>query len=66
MKPKVATPAPAATVTPAATAIYEFTVPGPVKVGGVLAYQGARLRLTTDNAAALNAAQPGTVRFLGV
>ncbi len=63
MKPKATTPA---TPAPVATAVYEFTVPGPIKVGGVLAYQGARLRLTTDHAAALNAAQPGAVRFLGV
>ena len=62
-KVSAAAPAPAG---PVATAIYEFTVPGPVKVGGVLAYQGARLRLTTNQAASLNAAQPGTVRFLGV
>jgi hypothetical protein len=56
--------------TPAAAeeprAVYEVLVNGPTKVGGVLAYQGARLNLTKAQAEALNAAQPGTVKFLGI
>lgn len=51
---------------PAATACYELTVKGPVKVGGVLAYQGARLRMTKEQADTLNAQMPGAVRFIGI
>jgi hypothetical protein len=62
-KPPAATPASAP---PASPALYEVTVPGPIKVGAVIASQGARLRLTPQQADALNTAQPGTVRFLGI
>lgn len=37
-----------------------------VKIGAVIAYRGARVNLTKTQAEALNAAQPGTVRFLGI
>lgn len=63
------TPKDTTTTTPPAPAprlIYELTVPGPVKVGGVLAYQGARLNLTAEAAAALNSAMPGALRLLGI
>lgn len=47
-------------------AIYEMTAPGPLKVGGVLAYRGARLTLTASQAETVNRHQPGALRFLGV
>jgi len=45
---------------------YEVLVDGPIKVGGVLAYRTAQVKLTKTQADQLNAAQPGTVKFLGV
>lgn len=56
--------APAAAEEP--RAFYEVLVDGPTKVGGVLAYKTARLSLTKAQADTINAAQPGTVQFLGV
>lgn len=50
---------------PAALARYEVMVPT-VTLGSILAYCGARVNLTPAHAAALNAAQPGTVKFLGI
>lgn len=46
-------------------AIYEVLFPS-VKIGAVIAYRTARVNLTKTQADALNAAQPGTVRFLGI
>lgn len=51
---------------PPALLKYEVTCDGPLKVGGVLAYRSARLNLTREQADAINAAQPGSVRFLGI
>jgi hypothetical protein len=48
-----------------ALAIYEVLCES-VKIGGVIAYRTARVHLTQEQAAALNAAQAGTVRFLGI
>lgn len=48
-----------------ATALYEVLVPS-VKIGGVIAYRTARVRLTKEQAAALNSNHPETVRFLGI
>jgi hypothetical protein len=45
--------------------LYEVLVPS-VKIGAVIAYRTAQVRLTTAEAEALNAAQPETVRFLGL
>lgn len=46
-------------------AVYEVLV-SEVKIGGVIAYRTARVNLTKDQAEALNAAQPDTVRFVGI
>jgi hypothetical protein len=46
--------------------VYEVLVPGPIKIGGVLAYKTAQVNLTKAQADALNAAQPGTVKFIGI
>lgn len=51
---------------PPALLKYEVTCDGPLKVGGVLAWRGARLNLTQAQADAINAAQPASVRFLGI
>lgn len=51
---------------PAPAAVYEVTIDGPIKVGGVIASRGARLYLTPDRAAALLAAIPGCIRPLGI
>lgn len=48
-----------------ALAIYEVLCES-VKIGGVIAYRTARVNLTTEQASALNTAQPGTVKFLGI
>lgn len=48
-----------------ALGIYEVLVPT-VKIGGVIAYKGARVNLTQEQADALNKAQTNTVRFLGI
>lgn len=48
------------------TAVYEVTVDGPLKVGGVITARGARLNLTAEQAEALNKAVPGAVKLLGV
>jgi hypothetical protein len=50
---------------PETTAIYEVLA-ATVKIGGVIAYRTARVNLTKTQADALNAAQPDTVRFLGI
>lgn len=49
----------------APTAIYEVLADC-LKIGGVLAYRTARVNLTKEQAEALNAAQPGSVKFLGI
>ena len=46
-------------------AIYEVLVKS-VKIGGVIAFRTARVNLTKEQADALNAAQPDTVKFIGV
>jgi hypothetical protein len=46
--------------------VYEVLAPGPIKIGGVLAYQTAQVRLTSAQAEALNAAQADTVKFIGI
>jgi hypothetical protein len=46
--------------------VYEVLATGPIKIGGVLAYKTAQVRLTTAQADALNAAQPGSVQFIGI
>lgn len=53
-----------ATTAPA-LAIYEVLCES-VKIGGVVAYRTARVNLTQEQATALNAAQAGTVKFLGI
>lgn len=53
------------TTTPATTLIYEVLVAS-VKIGGVIAYKTARVNLTKEQADALNAAQAGTVKLLGI
>ncbi len=53
------------TTTAPALAIYEVLCES-VKIGGVIAYRTARVNLTQEQVDALNAAQPGTVRFLGI
>lgn len=62
-KPESKTTAPAA---PPALLIYEITTPGPLKIGSVLAYAGGQVRMTQEHADALNTAQPGSVRLLGI
>ncbi len=62
-KPTDTTAAPA---DPPALLIYEITTPGPLKIGSVLAYVGGQVRMTKEHADALNTAQPGSVRFLGI
>lgn len=54
-----------APVKPAETAIYEVTCHS-VEIGELLCYRTHRLRLTKEQAAALNDAQPETVRFVGI
>jgi hypothetical protein len=56
--------APAAAEEP--RSFYEVLVDGPIKVGGVLAYRTAQVKLTKTQADQLNAEQAGTVKFLGV
>jgi hypothetical protein len=56
---------PPETAAPEALARYMVAVPT-VLLGSVIAYCGARVNLTPSHAAALNAAQPGTVDFLGI
>lgn len=46
-------------------AVYEVLV-NEVKLGGVIAYRSARVNLTKEQADALNAAQPNTVKFIGI
>ncbi len=46
-------------------AVYEVLA-NEVKIGGVIAYRTARVNLTKEQADALNAAQPDTVRFIGI
>ena len=67
MKKETDTTPAAAPATPAAPAlaIYEVLCES-VKIGGVIAYRTGRVNLTQDQASALNTAQPGTVRFLGI
>jgi hypothetical protein len=48
-----------------ALAIYEVLCES-CKIGGVIAYRTARVNLTAEQATALNTAQPGTVKFLGI
>lgn len=45
--------------------VYEVLVKS-VKIGGVIAYQTARVNLTKEQADALNAAQADTVKLLGI
>jgi hypothetical protein len=59
-----AAPAPAPAPEPSPV-WYEVLVPS-VKIGGAICYRTARVRLTKAAAEALNAAQPNTVRFLGI
>jgi hypothetical protein len=54
-----------APVKPADTAIYEVTCHS-VEIGELLCYRTHRLRLTKEQSAALNDAQPETVRFVGI
>lgn len=37
-----------------------------LKIGGVIAYRTARVKLTKAQADALNSAQPDSVKFLGI
>jgi hypothetical protein len=64
-KPNTAPETPPETEATEALARYQVAVPT-VILRGVIAYCGARVNLTPTHAAALNAAQPGTVSFLGI
>lgn len=57
------TPSPQSTAP--ALSVYEVLCKS-IKVGGVIAYRSARVNLTKEQADALNSAQPGSVRFLGI
>jgi hypothetical protein len=61
------TPEPSETAPDAALslAVYEVLV-DELKVGGVIAYRTARVNLTKEQAAALNDAQPDSVKFIGI
>lgn len=54
------------TPTPPAINCYVLTVAGPIKIGGVQAYRGARLLLTKDKADAVNEQMPGALQWIGV
>lgn len=56
--------APPAAAAPVAM-LYEVTCAGPLKIGGVLAWRTARLPVYPATAEAINAAQPGSLMFLG-
>lgn len=47
---------------------YEVTMPGkaPLKIGGALCYNTARVKLTKEQADALVANLPGCLKFLGI
>lgn len=45
--------------------VYEVLVKS-VKIGGVIAYRTARVNITKEQADALNAAQPDTVKLIGI
>jgi hypothetical protein len=60
----VSSPNPAVAEEP--RSFYEVTAEGPIKIGGVLAYRTAQVKLTKAQADALNAELPGSVKFLGV
>ncbi len=59
------TPSPPPSAAPPQLAIYEVRAKS-VKIGGVIAYEHARVMLTQAQAEALNAAQADTVKFLGI
>ena len=54
------------TPAPAATAVYEVAVNGPIKIGGVIAWRGARLYLTEAQASSINSIYPNAVTLIGV
>jgi hypothetical protein len=71
--PESETPSAAAPAAPAAapapvTAVYELTTAqyGPITVGRVCALMGARLNLTTDQAAKLNDLYPNAFQLKGI
>ncbi len=70
MKEKIesAASAPAAPSPPPLPCCYEVVMPGsePLKIGGMLCYNTARVTLSKERADALLAARPGCLNFLGV
>jgi hypothetical protein len=58
--------APAAAEAPGPILVFQLLAKGPIKVGGVIAYQGARLNLTQAKADTVNAAFPGALKLIGV
>jgi len=64
---KITDPAPVSAASPAPAALVKYEVlADSVNVPGAIAYRTARVNLTPAQADAINAAQPGSLKFLGL